>query len=108
MQILSMLTIMLGAISITACTSTQQSQNELSAEQEVRVVHHEGSDVKVSWDPTAKTSATVTHSNKLSIGSHAAKLIIDQATGCTADPWVMNYPPADEGFKSVSMPISCG
>lgn len=71
-------------------------------------VQFEGSDVQVSWDPAAKTSATLVHDSRLSIWSNAAADLVSEATGCEADPWSLSYPDVDDGLQAVSMPIRCG
>lgn len=76
---------------------------------EVATVQFEGSDVQVSWDRTAKTEATLTHSTKLSIWSNDAERLIEAATGCQVRSGVLNYPKGEpDGVTSVSMPINCG
>lgn len=77
--------------------------------EKISTVQFEGSNVQVSWDPSAKTSATLTHSDKLSIWSGDAARLIEEATGCQVRSGVLSYPERKtDGTKSVSMPINCG
>lgn len=102
------LTLTLGACDMQTTGQAGNSSARGGGNTAVKTVRFEGSDVQVSWDRTAKTEATLTHSTKLSIWSNDAVRLIEEATGCQARSGMFSYPEDDkEGFKSVSMPINC-
>lgn len=95
------------AMTVSACSTTSNSDMNTVTNTEVKTVKFKGSDVKVSWDRTAKTEATLTYSDELSIWSNDAEKLISKATGCKADSGVMHYPKAQKGFQAISMPVDC-
>lgn len=96
-----------AAVVLVGCVEPSADHMMKAPAEKISTVQFEGSNVQVSWDPSAKTSATLTHSDKLSIWSGDAARLISQATGCKADAGVMSYPDAPDGYEAVSMPIRC-
>jgi len=93
---------------ITLCTAVlgcAEQATEQAATREVKTVLFEGSEVQVSWNPAAKTKATLTHDSSLNIWSNDAAELISEATGCEAQSWSISYP--DDGSGGITMPIKC-
>lgn len=98
-----------AAVVLAGCVETNADHMMKAPAEKISTVQFEGSNVQVSWDPSAKTSATLTHSDKLSIWSGDAERLIEEATGCQVRSGVLSYPEREtDGTKSVSMPINCG
>lgn len=95
------------AMTVSACSTTYNSGVNTVTNKEVKSVQFKGSDVQVSWDRTAKTQATLTYNDELSIWSNDAEKLISKATGCKADSGVMHYPKARKGFQAITMPVDC-
>lgn len=107
MRILMMLAFVSGGLTLAGCDVPEPESVSASPSLVTETVQFEGSDVQVSWDPAAKTSATLVYDSRLSIWSNAAADLIAEATGCSADPSFMSFPDSDEGSKAVAMPIRC-
>ncbi|PWU70969.1 hypothetical protein DK867_22010 [Ochrobactrum sp. POC9] len=95
------------AMTVSACSTTSTDDVNTVSTKEVKTLQFKGSDVQVSWDRTAKTKATLTYNDELSIWSNDAEKLISRATGCKADSGVMHYPKARKGFQAITMPITC-
>ena len=101
------LTFVSGGLTLAGCDVPEPELVSSGPALVTETVQFEGSDVQVSWDPAAKTSATLVYDNRLSIWSNAEADLIAEATGCEAQPWSLSYPETDEGLQAVAIPIRC-
>lgn len=108
MRILMTAVLVSGGLMLTGCDILVDDTVARSPSLVTETVQFEGSDVQVSWDPAAKTSATLVHDSRLSIDNNTAADLIAQATGCDADPWVTSFPDAPEGSRAINIPVRCG
>ncbi len=107
MRILMMTVLVSCGLVLAGCDVPADDTVARSPSLMTETVQFEGSDVQVSWDPTAKISATLVHDSRLSIDNNTAADLIAEATGCDADPWVTSFPDSPEGSRAISIPVRC-